>query len=63
MTLTLQHTHPWRVSAREAVTIQNDLRHWVVLRDELPEVVQRVAGVDVGFEEHGAMTRAAVAVL
>jgi deoxyribonuclease V len=63
VTLTLQHTHPWRVSAREAVTIQNDLRHWVVLRDELPEVVQRVAGVDVGFEEHGAMTRAAVAVL
>lgn len=63
MALNLQHVHPWRVTVREAVTIQNDLRHWAVLRDDLSGMVQRVAGVDVGFEAHGAMTRAAVAVL
>jgi deoxyribonuclease V len=61
--LILQHTHAWEVTPREAIAIQNGLRGYVVLRDELPALVQRVAGVDVGFESGGAVTRAAVAIL
>jgi len=63
VTLILQHEHPWRVTPQEAIAIQNTLRAAVVVSDDLPERIQRVAGVDVGFEEDGATTRAAVAVL
>ena len=58
----LQHTHPWDVTPREAIAIQQQLRQQVRLEDCLGEVC-RVAGVDVGFEQHNTITRAAVAVL
>lgn len=58
----LQHQHPWQVSPAEARAIQEDLRDKVISQDLLDKV-QRVAGVDVGFEEQGTITRAAVAVL
>jgi deoxyribonuclease V len=61
--LRLRHEHPWAVSPKEAIAIQHRLRGLVRIEDELPEPVQRVAGVDVGFEQAGAVTRAAVAVL
>lgn len=35
----------------------------LILHDQLPLAVRRVAGVDVGFEQNGALARAAVAVL
>jgi deoxyribonuclease V len=54
--------HPWEVSPTEARAIQERLRRAVITRDELGPV-RHVAGVDVGFEEHGALARAAVAVL
>jgi deoxyribonuclease V len=60
--LKFQYEHDWAVSPAEAVDIQRQLRHRVVLRDDLCAVT-RVAGVDCGFEEGGALTRAAVAVL
>jgi len=63
MTLELRHAHPWNVSPREAVAIQNRLRGEVVAYDDLPVEISRVAGVDVGFEQQGGITRAAVAVL
>lgn len=58
----LHHHHRWDVSAAEAVAIQQRLRSAVVAADDLPAVT-RIAGVDVGFEDRGAVTRAAVAVL
>jgi deoxyribonuclease V len=58
----LHHLHPWDVTPAEAVAVQRRLCGAVVAADELP-VVERVAGVDVGFEQNGAVTRAAVAVL
>jgi len=61
--LELRHEHPWNVTPQQAVAIQNRLRALVSLRDDLPEKVRCVAGVDVGFEEGGAVTRAAVAKL
>lgn len=42
--------------------VQEQLRDQVVVRDRLPPV-RWVAGVDVGFEDDGRVTRAAVAVL
>jgi deoxyribonuclease V len=63
MSLQLHHSHPWNVSPQEAIAIQNRLRGLVQTEDGLPPEIKRVAGVDVGFEEHGAVTRAAVAVL
>lgn len=55
-------THPWTVTPGEAVAIQDALRTRVVTVDRLP-VIRHVAGVDVGFEQGGQVTRAAVAVL
>lgn len=54
--------HDWSVTPGEAVAIQKRLRAHLVIRDEIPPV-RRVAGVDVGFENHGRTTRAATAVL
>lgn len=54
--------HDWPATVAEARAIQERLRDRVITRDALGEV-RRVAGVDVGFEEEGTMTRAAVVVL
>jgi deoxyribonuclease V len=63
MALRLQHTHPWNVDSKAAIAIQNRLRGLVLTQDDLAPEVRRIAGADVGFEEHGTITRAAVAVL
>jgi deoxyribonuclease V len=52
----------WPATAEEAVALQHDLRNRVVTADRIGSV-QLVAGVDVGFENWGEVTRAAVAVL
>ena len=54
--------HAWDVTPEEARAIQQELRGEVIVEDRLGEV-RTVAGVDVGFEEHGTVTRAAVVVL
>lgn len=62
--LKLRHAHPWQVSPTEAIAIQQRLRHFVRLVDDLPgDSVDQVAGIDVGFKDHGKITRSAVAVL
>lgn len=54
--------HPWTLSVEEATAIQNQLSGEIITSDQLSEV-NYVAGVDVGFEENYAISRAAVAVL
>ncbi|MES9960877.1 MAG: endonuclease V, partial [Sedimenticola sp.] len=54
--------HPWDVSPSEAREIQQQLRGRVITSDRLGKV-RHVAGVDVGFEENGLITRAAVVLL
>ncbi len=54
--------HRWPKTVAEARSIQERLRHEVIKKDVLAKP-QRVAGVDVGFEQGGTVTRAAVAVL
>lgn len=55
--------HDWELTPSEAVALQRRLAGSV--RTDIDDfgLVRRVAGVDVGFEEGGAITRAAVAVL
>lgn len=52
----------WPTTARAAIAVQQALRDRVVRRDALGPV-RFVAGLDVGFEQDGAVVRAAVAVL
>ncbi|WP_414550256.1 deoxyribonuclease V [Anabaena sp. CCY 0017] len=57
-----QH-HAWPLTVEEAIAIQESLRNQVTRSDKLKEPVQYVAGVDMGFESNGTISRAAVAVL
>jgi deoxyribonuclease V len=58
----IANPHPWVKTAEEAVKIQNELRSRLILTDQLGDV-NTVAGVDVGFEDHYKISKAAVAVL
>ncbi|MEA5515959.1 deoxyribonuclease V [Nodularia sp. UHCC 0506] len=57
-----QH-HPWPLTVEEATAIQESLRNQVIRSDQLKQPVQYVAGVDMGFESSGTISRAAVVVL
>lgn len=58
----VQYLHPWDVTPAQAREIQNHLRDRVETVDRLPQI-RIVAGVDVGFEQQGRITRAAVTLL
>lgn len=59
---TTQHEHAWNVSPKQAIAIQKRLRASLRITAE-PLKVNRIAGVDVGFEDGGETTRAAIVVL
>lgn len=54
--------HEWVLTAEEAIIIQQDLRREIVTTDDFG-TIRHAAGVDVGFESDGTITRAAIAVL
>lgn len=58
----INQRHEWPLTAEEAIAIQQQLSPEVITEDRLG-TVNYVAGVDVGFEESGSISRAAVAVL
>ncbi len=58
----ISQRHDWPSTAEAAIEIQQQLRQEVITQDQLP-AVKWVAGVDVGFEAEGSITRAAIAVL
>jgi len=58
----IKRQHHWPTTVEEAIAIQNQLQSEVITEDQLPEV-RYVAGVDMGFEEDYAISRAAVVVL
>jgi deoxyribonuclease V len=60
--MNIKQRHPWVLTVEEATEIQQRLRQEVITTDQL-ETVQYVAGVDVGFEAEGTITRAAIAIL
>ena len=55
--------HGWQLTLDEAIAIQEELQAEVITEDKFKEPVQDVAGVDMGFEADGTISRAAVAVL
>jgi deoxyribonuclease V len=58
----INNIHPWVKNVAEAKIIQEQLRQQVVVSDCLKKI-KYVAGVDVGFEDNYAISKAAVAVL
>ena len=60
--MNINPTHPWVKTVAEAKAIQEQLRSQVITEDCLGEV-RYLAGVDIGFEENYAISKAAVAVL
>jgi deoxyribonuclease V len=58
----IQYEHRWDLSREDAIALQQSLRDQIITTDQFGEV-QTVAGVDVGFEDSGDTTRAAVVVL
>jgi len=58
----INQRHDWPLTAEEAIPIQQELAKEVIICDQL-DTVQYVAGVDMGFEESGSISRSAVAVL
>jgi len=54
--------HPWQLTPAQAIALQKELAQRVERSDRL-SAIRHVAGVDVGYEEGGRVTRAAVAVL
>lgn len=64
--LNIKSLHGWDLSPGAAIALQQTLRDQITLIDRTPDfptAIQTVAGVDVGFEAAGSITRAAVAVL
>ncbi|MCK0744191.1 deoxyribonuclease V [Chromohalobacter nigrandesensis] len=57
-----QALHEWTLTPEEAVVLQRRLAPRVV-RQGKPDAVTCIAGVDIGFEDGGETTRAAVVVL
>jgi len=54
--------HPWNLATKDAIALQRELARRVVLHDELPEVVQLVAGVDVSCSRFAPEVYAAVVI-
>ncbi|WFM70407.1 deoxyribonuclease V [Halomonas sp. CKK8] len=54
--------HDWNLAPRDAIELQKRLAGRVEREDRL-DPVHHLAGVDIGFEQNGAITRAAVVVL
>jgi len=54
--------HGWNLSIEQAKALQLELAQRVILQDRFADI-HHVAGVDVGFEQQGKITRAAIAVL
>jgi deoxyribonuclease V len=59
----ISQRHAWQLTLDEAIAIQEQLQAEVITEDKFKEPVQYVAGVDMGFEADGTISRAAVAVL
>lgn len=54
--------HDWNLAPKDAIALQRRLAGRIERKDRLAEV-RHLAGVDIGFEQGGEITRAAVVVL
>lgn len=51
----------WNLAPKQAIQLQRELRDQLILENRLPAIAT-IGGADVGFEDGGRVTRAAVAV-
>lgn len=58
----LAYQHEWSLAPREARALQTEIAPRVIRRNDF-KMPKNVAGVDVGFEDKGKTTRAAVVVM
>ncbi|AFY55131.1 deoxyinosine 3'endonuclease (endonuclease V) [Rivularia sp. PCC 7116] len=61
--MNIKQRHDWNLTTSEAKAIQEELRKEVITEDKFEQPIKYVAGVDMGFEADGTISRAAVAVL
>lgn len=61
--LKIYQRHAWNLTIEEAIKIQEQLQKEVITVDQLQEPLKYVAGVDMGLEADGTISRAAVAIL
>ncbi|MGL6249834.1 MAG: endonuclease V, partial [Billgrantia desiderata] len=54
--------HEWTPTPEKAIALQRELAPRIEREDRLAPV-RHIAGVDIGFEQNGEITRAAVVVL
>ena len=54
--------HDWNLSPEEAIALQKRMAGRIEREDRLGPV-RHIAGVDIGFEQEGEITRAAVVVV
>ena len=59
----LNHSHPWDLTIEQAKQVQLQLSKKIILQDYFTKEIRYVAGTDVGFEDKGKITRAAVVIL
>lgn len=59
----IKQRHNWNLTTSEAKAIQEELQKEVITEDKFKQPIKYVAGVDMGFEADGTISRAAVAVL
>ncbi|MGH9897892.1 MAG: deoxyribonuclease V [Pyrinomonadaceae bacterium] len=57
-----QNLHEWNVSPKEAINLQNELRHQVKVRP-LTKPVQTIAGADISFDRFSPIFYCAIVVL
>lgn len=58
----IQDLHSWKLPPAEAIALQGRLAAQILEQDLFGEV-RHIAGIDVGFEDEGGVTKAAVCVL
>jgi deoxyribonuclease V len=58
----IRDLHSWNVTPAEAIALQTRLAAQLIDSDSFGEI-RHIAGIDVGFENQGAITKAAVCVL
>lgn len=54
--------HMWTTNIEQAKAIQEQLRNKIIKKDDF-NPIKLIGGIDVGFEENGHITRAAIAIL
>jgi deoxyribonuclease V len=64
MTTPLPIQHPWPKTPQDAIALQQQLRNQVILQDGFDaHTVRLIGGTDVGFEDQGKTTRAAIVMI